>query len=239
MSHNYGTGRDLPADIADVLDENARKSVVYWSRPVPGQDFFRDAYCFMLGPAVFIPCFWPIFMLLSPCQLTQAHIMRNETLATAIVVSEKSLDYITLPYEKCLCPGVSTQSLIKNTVLAERIVSVEIDLKDSGLLVKCQPDLTRLRVDTNAGYATPHVRIFVGHENLEELKSQILRLKGDVSAAATTTSNFQSSAETMTPLHTNHKATSDRIMELKNLLDSGLISSIEYEQKKSEILSYL
>lgn len=246
-----GDRYDMPSDLRECLSEEELNQVVYWSKPDPTQPIFCGLWCGSLGPLLFLPCFWPHLAILCLPSICVCSCNKRAMLLTAVVVTTRSIEYITVPHEVCCVPGCYRKNVVKKSVNGSQCVNVMIDVKDSGLLTSCMPDLSKLTVmdGTMAGKrGNIHVGTsIVGHKDLDILKDHIMRVQGfqgegrqGASAPAPMTRGGNG-PRTVYPMSSGtsdgiQNDVASRLNAAQNLLNSGLITQEEYNVKRAEIL---
>lgn len=131
MSKNYyGDRSSVPIDIQEAIGQ--QKSIRYWSRPNPLQLSLTNLFCSQFGFLVALPCFWIHLCLCSPFFCFFSYQLQQNALATEFALTDDTVDIIVHEHDLCCCPYVYRKGQEIQTIPLSRIVDVRIDNKDKG-----------------------------------------------------------------------------------------------------------
>lgn len=253
-----GDKYNIPHEVKEALPEAKQEATILWAKADPSLPTCRGMWCEALAPMLMLPCFWPHALCLcfpfAMCALAR----KNTVLSQNIVITDSSIEYINLPHDTCCIPGCYVKSLVVRSVPINIVESVIIDYKDSGCLACCYPDFPKLRIldgtmsSGSRRHAAQHVgTLLYGYSNVQEIRDTILAVKegrgGDhfnepvyAPAHAEYAKGSPSAPPveiTQVQIEEGSNGVKKRLEDLKQLLDTGLITPEDYEKTKSNILS--
>lgn len=243
----------LPQEVRSVANLFTGTRIVAWTRVNDDENTnLFGYYCSRTFGLAVLPCFWPHLIILSPClcanQIAAVNAARNQYW----ILTETELKVVTMDHDTCCIPGcVSSGNQIKSIPL-ENITDCGINAKGSGCLNQCAVDLPTIYVDTaSSGPASREavgVGLFQSHDFVQKILQQRSIVKGTgtvemTGATATATPVIPSytigdrgeTTAVNTGSNTN-KSAEDRILEAKQLLEKGLITQEEFENKRRAII---
>jgi hypothetical protein len=156
IDYSYHT-HSLPDELKDVV--SLRHPLIAWTNMNPTlhrNQIQRHVGCSAFGPLLFLPCFWPHFIVLSPCLLLSNVMTTNIACRTYWVLTTQELMVVVLDHNRCCCINdcYRTGIYIK-TIPLETIVDVGL-LPRGGCTGKClggsctgSKDIHTIYVETN------------------------------------------------------------------------------------------
>jgi hypothetical protein len=243
MSHNYSnTKRNLPEHVRQVA--GLRGEVITWTQIDPNLENKLGRYvcCKAFGPFLVCPCFWPHLLLLWPCMWSASTNLRNTARSQYWILTEQELRIISLDHDTCCIPGCVKSGVNCKTIPLENITDAGLDATGTGCLNKCAGDLPTIYIDTasSGGNATTSV----GHEatglalaNYESFIRQILDSRDAYKAGHRSGPTPMSMERVDNAGYVGGKSSAERIADIKELHESGILFQQEYDQKRKEIIS--
>jgi hypothetical protein len=162
----FGDANNLPARLASQRS-SPNRDIIYWSIPNEDAPLWRAMCCQSTFPMIFLPCFWPHLLIISPCLCCFASYRKSSALDTAAVLKSTSLELIR-------SNGTVT------SIALENIASITVTTKNTPEC--CSPEINRLIIDDGRTVRTKHGHrpdptIIWGHENMEEFRNRIMEAK--------------------------------------------------------------
>jgi hypothetical protein len=162
----FGDGRNIPSRLTSH-GRTPNTEILYWSIPDQNAPVCQAMFCLSAGPLIFLPCFWPHLIIMSPCFGCCAYYGKSIALDTSAVLKSTSLELIQ-------SNGTIT------SIALENINSITVTTKlISG---SCLPDVNRLIIDDGKVVHTKHGHrpdptTLWGHQNMDEFRNRILEAK--------------------------------------------------------------
>jgi len=235
MSSHYGTlcgdSTNMPPELKHAT-EHMRHTVLYWSATDRTQPIQRGLCCASAWPMMMLPCFWPHLLILGGPLCCISWCSKQDVQARYIVVTESTVEVVEVEHDKCCVPGCYRKGQEINSIPLENITDVVTDGKAKGCVTCCAPQFTELRIvtptmATTAGRNTiPGLAVYA-HADIQELRTRILDQR---------TATKQGGMIQMVAKDSGQQVT-EKLSALKNMLDNGLITQIEHDEKKKDILS--
>jgi hypothetical protein len=241
MSHNNtntrstvtGTKHNLPEHVRQVA--GLRSEVIAWTQLDPDLETKLGRYscCRTFGPLLVLPCFWPHLLILWPCMWSAATNIANTARSQYWILTEQELRIISLDHDACCIPGSAKSGVNSKAIPLENITDVGLDDIGKGWVNKCAVDLPTIYVDTASS---------VGHEvtglalaNYESFIREILDSRDAYKAGHRSGPSAMSTVDNVGI--TSGKSSAERIAEITQLRDTGILTQQEYDQKRKEIIS--
>jgi hypothetical protein len=248
MSHNTSTmstatatKHNLPEHVRQCA--GLRGEVITWTQIDPDLEHKvgRYACCRSFGPLVILPCFWPHLLVLWPCLWCAATKVENAARSQYWILTEQELRIVSLDHDSCCIPGCVNSGVTCKAIPLENITDAGLDAIGTGCINSCAVDLPTIYVDTASSGNTANG---VGHEatglalaNYESFIRQIL----DGRDAYKTGNRSGPAAMSMQRVdnagYVGDKSPAERIADIKELHESGILSQQEYDQKRKDIIS--
>jgi hypothetical protein len=239
--------------MATILRTNAVSGVIKLD-PALADRVSDQACCSTFGMFLILPCFWPHLLIMWPCLLVGKMSLENCIKSQYWILTERELKVVTMDHATSCCSSSGNQ--VKSIPL-ENITDCGVDSVGQGCLNQCYDALPNIYVDTASGGGGVRAREAVGvglHDHATFIR-RILDQRDVVKSgmmghfpphAMTTTTPMMyapvpTAVATVDPMQRGGggggMSVTDRIKQVQELYDAGLISSTEYETKRRDILS--
>lgn len=246
---SYGDADSLPKDVAAVA--NLRHNVLAWQtiEPSNADTLMKYVCCTTAGPLIALPCFWPHLCILGigfgGCACAGARAQVEAIKHTYWVLTERDLLLVTTDHGNCFCPihgiALCTPPLASsgNQVKAiplENLTDISTDNKGRNCFQACVPDYSYMSANTassvNVGRGQPgNEGVLVGFNQEFDLRGKILDQRDIVKDGP------KAPVAQAVVRSDDGKSAKEKIKDLKEMLDDGLISQSEFDQKKADILA--
>lgn len=215
-----------------VLEHLRGKQVLAWTLFDSDHDIVQYACCSTCGKFLLVPCFWPHFVLLSPCLLASCIGKINLIASQYWVLTETDLRIIHLDHDTTCLPYCWRTGVSVRTIPLEKISDIGLDSRGRGVLNLCVGDVPVISVETAAlsdkkqdndesrGIGLHNHQWFV-----EQVLDQVELVRNPVRTNRLGNRNDKSD-----------KSSLERMQELKTLHERGFVSTEEYEQQRQMIL---
>jgi hypothetical protein len=236
MSTITATKHNLPEHVRQVA--GLRGEVITWTKIDPDLEnqLERYACCRTFGPLLVLPCFWPHLLIIWPCLWSTAANIENTALSQYWILTEQELRIVSLDHDSCCIPGSAKSGVTCKTIPLENITDAGIDAIGKGCLNKCAADLPTIYVDT-ASATVGHEATGLALANYEYFIRQILDSRDAYKAAQRSGPSTMSMVRADNVGYADGKLPAERIANITELLNTGILSQQEYDQKRKEIIS--
>jgi hypothetical protein len=236
MSTLTATKLNLPEHVRQVA--GLRGDVITWTQIDPDLEnqLGRYACCRTFGPLLVLPCFWPHLLILWPCLWSTATNIENTARSQYWIVTEQELRIVSLDHDACCIPGSVKSGVICKTIPLENITDAGLDAIGKGWLNKCAVDLPTIYVDT-ASVSQGHEAVGLALANYESFIRQILDSRDAYKAAQRSVPSTMSMVRVDNDSYVGGKSPAERIANITELRENGILSQQEYDQKRKEIIS--
>lgn len=234
-----GDASNMPPTLQNATGNlRERHRILYWSATDPTQPIQRGICCVQAGPLIMLPCFWPHLLILGGPFCCAAWCMKQDVLARYIVLTEATVEIIEVEHDKCCVPGCYRKGQEINSIPLDQINDIQTEGKASGCVTCCVPQFTEMRIltATNAFVGRrgqlPGLAIYA-HTDVQELRNRIFSQRDIVRNGGNGVAT--AAVVQMIERDSGQQAT-EKLIALKNMLDSGLITEAEHDEKKKDIL---
>jgi hypothetical protein len=249
---NVGTKHNLPEHVRAMA--GLRNEVIAWTTLDPEHegDIERYACCRTFGPLLVCPCFWPHMIILSPCLCAACISLSNGSKSQYWILTENELKIVSTSHDQCCLPGCLTSGDIVKSIPLENITDCGVQSKANACGNQCAGDLPKMYVDTASSQEGRHEAAAValaGHEwFIREIlnRRDIVKQGGGWGASAVPPMHSNTVApapavmatavEMMERGDTTRRSAAERIKEITQLHESGILTNKQYEKKKQEII---
>jgi hypothetical protein len=243
--------------LANLTKAEDRALVVAWTKVNP----YSEVFCFVcsatMGVPCLLPCFWPHMVILSPCICGSIWSETNRIQSEHWILTDFDLKVVNTDYNICCIPGLYTSGDLVKTIPLVQITDAGLDSRGSGLCNCCFSDLDIIYVDTPSSALTKDINRGLGrlpgsqHEaygvalqNSKKFLGQILQQQRWVrQGRQTLPPPSTATAKSMTMERGEYNQGVDvfreRIQKLQGLMDDGLITPQEFQDKRKELLTAL
>ena len=236
---NVGTSSDLPDDLVRVAHLE-RTNVVAWATV---DEEFEDKIwmatcCQHFGVFFFLPCFWPHLIVLSPCLLTRK-ISADDTIQNTFwVLTTTEVKVIMVSHEHICCYTKGAQ--VKSIPL-DSITDCGISAPDTGC-GDCVTTVPTIYIDTASSSARSsndaggHEEVGYGFSGYDWFASEICarrdKLRGQNQHIPVAYAEMDR-GDQIEPVSTIE----DRLQKIRDLHNGGLVTDVEYEKKRQDIIA--
>jgi hypothetical protein len=241
MSTISATKHNLPEHVRQVA--GLRGDVITWTQLDPNLENKLEQYacCRTFGPLVVCPLFWPHLLILWPCLWSAATKVENAARSQYWILAEQELRIVSLDHDGCCIPGCVKSGVNCKAIPLENITDAGLDATGNGCINACAGDLPTIYVDTASSGSTASG---VGHEatglalaNYESFIRQILDGRDAYKAGHRSGPSAMSMQRVDNAGYVGGKSSAERIADIKEFLESGILTQQEYDQKRKEIIS--
>ena len=242
---NVGTSADVPDDLCS-LAHLQRNNVIAW---VTLDEQFEGKIghvtcCASFGVFVFLPCFWPHLLIIWPCllavKLSADRVIRN----TYWILTTTEIKVIVKSHAGCC--GTN----------GDQVKSIPLDtITDCGVMAKntacckCYEGVPTIYVDTASSGArssehssSKHEAVGHGLAGYDWFMAEILARRETLKGHNNTPHHLSSSSSPIVYAHAEMErgesstveSRLQKIIELRNL---GVLSEVEYEKKRQDIIA--
>jgi hypothetical protein len=229
---NAGTKYNLPEDVRKVA--NVRGEIIAWTKLDPDLESTISRYicCVSFGPFLFCPCFWPHLIIMWPCLCWAKVASENAARSQYWILTEKELRVVCLDHDTCCVAGCSKSGIKSQAIPLENITDAALDARGTGYANQCAGDVPTIYVDTASSTPGMHDAVGLGLANYEWFIQQILDHRDAVKAGG----SYQG-APAAASMDRSGKSAAERIREITELRDSGVLTQAEFNKKKEEIVA--
>jgi hypothetical protein len=230
-----------------------RDPVIAWTKldPALADRVCCQACCLTFGTFLIVPCFWPHLLCMWPCLLVSKMAWENRIYSQYWILTERELKVVTMDYATSCCASSGNQ--VKSIPL-ENITDCGVDSVGQGCLNQCYDSLPNIYVDTASSYGGNAVAAGAGVSSAHEAigtglydhatfirrildQRDVLKSGGRFLPQATSTTPAMAVA-TIEPMHRGGgMSVTDRLKQVQELYDAGVISKTEYETNRRDVLS--
>jgi hypothetical protein len=244
MATITATKHNLPEHVR--LAAGLRGEVITWTQLDPNLEnkVGRYACCRTVGPFLVLPCFWPHLLCLWPCLWSGATSVANAARSQYWILTEQELRIVTLDHDRCFIPGCFKSGVNCKAIPLENITDAGLDAIGTGWMNKCAVDLPTIYVDTASSGSGSTANGVVKHEatglalaNYEYFIRQILDGRDAHKTGYRSGPSAMSMQRVDNDVYVGGKSPAERIADIKELYESGILSQQEYDQKRKEIIS--
>lgn len=240
LPSDAGTEYNLPQEVRGIA--NLRDPVIAWTSIDPKLEGELSKYicCTTFGPFVFMPCFWPHFLIIWPCLIGCKVANENSARSQVWILTRRELKIVSLDHDTCCCPGLSKSGNKVKTVPLENITDVGIASRGSGVANNWAGDIPSIYVDTASGNKGTHEATGVALNNAKWFIQETLNyrdaLKGATGSYSYVTPVIANAMGDRDGKQQQQHSAAERMQELKVMFDQGLITQDEYDSKRQDII---
>lgn len=248
---NLDSAEALPCRVLDAANIRDPDEVLAWTTADPNQCLGCYSFLQVFGKFLFLPCFWPHMVLLSPCLCLSFCTNWSRFLCQYWILVDYELKVVEMEYDYCCCcPGCLTSGQSVKTIPLENITDCGLQAQGSGLCNVLGAETPLLYVDT-ASYSPQsgqggHEALGVGLADSEGMmdailcqRDQILGRSGRRSSQGLSRRATYIEARASGAGKSRQSSNKSRLMELSDLRCQDLISKEEFERKRQQILDTL
>ena len=248
-----GTDHTLPSRVRDAANIRSNAAVLAWTTVDPTHDLACNAFGSTFGKFLFLPCFWPHMVLLSPCLCLQMYVNVSQMKNQYWILTEYELKVVEMEYDYiCCCPGVFTSGISVQTIPLENITDCGLKIQGSGLCNTLGAETPTLYVDTASSSSSSRpnggqhealgIALFDSRGMMECIMSQRDKLLGRKRGNTMGGGDWQAkSTYNNSGFHreigSTNKSTLDRMKELNEMMSQGLVTKEEFDLKRQDILN--
>ena len=239
----------LPEEVRSVANLMAGSRVVAWTKVDDEANLGTWLYCTSIGVVlVCLPCFWLQVLMMSTCLCSILTASINGVLNQYWILTETELKIVTMDHDTCCIPGCASSGNQIKSIPLENITDCEIHhTTGKGCLNQCvKKDFPVIYIDTAS--SGPNVKEATGIALVQsaEFAQKILQQR-DIVKNGTTPVNisYYPMEDRDGPVaitgnnkgnNNNTKSAVDRILEAKSLLEKGIITQEEFDDKHKSII---
>jgi hypothetical protein len=178
-----------------------------------------------------------------PCLLNGKVAMQEEANSQWWILTEQELKILSTDHNASCLPGCCKTGDKVKTIPLENITDCGMDARGTGFMNQCAGDLPTMYVDTassNNG-AGNHEAVGLALEHYEWFSQQIMNqrdiVKGHGGARYHNATTSHAVVAQVVDDRGSGKSVEERIKEIKDLLDKGILTEEEYQKKRQDIIS--
>ena len=242
---DVGTSENIPEDVCTVAHLE-RTNVVAWV--TVDEEFYHEiltATCCQYFGKFLFPCFWPHLLICWPYLLVSKMSMDRTIINTYWVLTNNEVKVIVMSYEVCCCyrKGAQVQS-----IPLDGITDCGISAPDT---VCCNWDaaIPSIYIDTASSYAhnsdggnifrqdaTDHEAVGYGLSGYawfaSEISARRIQLRGQNQHIPGSYAEMDRGDQ-----HEPISTVKDRLQQIKDLHNGGMLTDVEYETKRQDIIA--
>ena len=231
-----GIDQNLPTEIRDIA--GLRNRVLAWTTIDPSYNIDKYVSARIFGFFV-CPLFWPHLLLMWPCLLATKSKAVNMAKSQYWILDERELKIVTTNHEESCIPGLCTSGNVVKSIPLSNITDCGFDESGKGFFNSMSGDMPTIYIDTaSSGVKGGHEAFGLGLNNSKAFIDAILHQRdlvtggpGNVNVSTTPVQ------EAVVVLGQSQNNTAERLGQVKDLFDSGVLTASEYEKKRQEIIA--
>jgi hypothetical protein len=236
---NVGTKHNLPEHVRAVA--GLRNEVIAWTTLDPEHegDIEGYAFCHSFGPLLVH------MIILSPCLCAACIGLSKKSKNQYWILTENELKIVSMSYDQCCFPGCFQSGNTVKTIPLENITDCGMHTIGNACGNQCVGSLPSVYVDTASsreGLHEAEAVALAGHEwFVRETLNRRDIVKQGGGAAVPIHSTFaptpvMATAVAMERGDTTRRSAAERINEITQLHQSGILTNEQYEKKKQDIV---
>ncbi|KAI2488661.1 hypothetical protein MHU86_25715 [Fragilaria crotonensis] len=232
----------LPQDVHEIAA--LRNDVLAWTSLDPefAQDVgiydFDSAFCAF----IFLPCFWPHLLIMSPLLCFAKTNFENRIRNQYWILTDTELKIVTKNYDVCCLPGCINSGDSVQTIPLESITECGSNNPRKGFVTSCCKPLSKLYVDT-AGFvrkdgSPEHEIIGYGLARQDWFIREVMNRR-DIVKGNHSLNACCEGAVVATPVMERGGSTrsaADRMKDITELHNSGVLTREEFFEKRKDIV---